>query len=62
VAKELGDVDRQARNEGFVSQAKPEVVERERERRSRLELEHGKLLESLKLAGATGSTRQRRCA
>jgi valyl-tRNA synthetase len=49
VAKELGDATAKLGNEGFVSRAKPEVVERERERRSRLEQEHGKLLESLKL-------------
>jgi len=49
VAKELGDVTGKLGNEGFVSKAKPEVVARERERRSRLEEEHGKLLESLKL-------------
>jgi valyl-tRNA synthetase len=49
VEKELGDVTNKLGNEGFVSKARPEVVERERERRSRLELEHGKLLETLKL-------------
>jgi valyl-tRNA synthetase len=42
VARKLG-------NEGFLAKAKPEVVARERERHSRLELEHGKLLESLRL-------------
>jgi valyl-tRNA synthetase len=49
VAKELGDVATRLDNDSFVSKAKPEVVARERERRSRLEVEHGKLLESLKL-------------
>jgi len=49
VAKELGDVTTKLGNDGFVSKAKPEVVARERERRSRLEQEHGKLLETLKL-------------
>jgi valyl-tRNA synthetase len=49
VAKELGDVAVKLENEGFLSKAKPEVVARERERRSRLEQEHGKLVESLKL-------------
>ena len=49
VAKELGDVNTRLGNEAFVSKAKPEVVARERERCSRLEEEHGKLLESLKL-------------
>jgi valyl-tRNA synthetase len=49
VAKELGDVNTRLGNEAFVSKAKPEVVARERERCSRLEAEHGKLLESLKL-------------
>ncbi|HEX6791986.1 MAG TPA: class I tRNA ligase family protein, partial [Candidatus Krumholzibacteria bacterium] len=49
VAKELGDVSTKLGNEGFTSKAKPEVVARERERRARLEVEHGKLLESLKL-------------
>jgi valyl-tRNA synthetase len=49
VAKELGDVTGKLGNEGFLAKAKPEVVTRERERRSRLEEEHGKLLESLKL-------------
>jgi valyl-tRNA synthetase len=49
VAKELSDVSHKLGNEGFTSKAKPEVVARERERRSRLETEHGKLLESLKL-------------
>jgi valyl-tRNA synthetase len=47
--KELGDVMTKLGNKGFVTRAKPEVVARERERRSRLELEHGKLLESLRL-------------
>ena len=49
VAKELGDVTTKLGNDGFVSKAKPEVVARERERRSRLEQEHGKLLETLKM-------------
>jgi valyl-tRNA synthetase len=49
VTKELGEVTTKLGNDGFVSKAKPEVVARERERRSRLEQEHGKLLESLKL-------------
>jgi len=49
VAKELGDVTTKLGNDGFVSKAKPEVVARERERLSRLEQEHGKLLETLKL-------------
>ena len=49
VAKELGDVSVRLGNESFVSRAKPEVVARERERLARLELEQGKLLESLKL-------------
>ncbi|HET6348331.1 MAG TPA: valine--tRNA ligase, partial [Candidatus Krumholzibacteria bacterium] len=49
VAKDLDDVTRKLGNDGFVSKAKPEVVARERDRRSRLELERGKLLESLKL-------------
>ena len=49
VEKELGAVATRLDNEAFVSKAKPEVVARERERRSTLELEHGKLLESLKL-------------
>jgi valyl-tRNA synthetase len=49
IEKELGDVTTKLGNEGFVSRAKPEVVARERERRSRLEVEHGKLLESLKI-------------
>jgi len=45
----MGDVATRLGNEAFVSKAKPEVVARERERSSRLEAEHGKLLESLKL-------------
>jgi valyl-tRNA synthetase len=49
VEKELGDVTVKLGNDGFVTRARPEVVARERERRSRLELEHGKLLESLKI-------------
>ncbi len=49
VAKELGDVTTKLGNAGFVSKAKPEVVARERERQARLEVERGKLLESLKL-------------
>jgi valyl-tRNA synthetase len=49
VEKELGDVATRLGNDSFVSRAKPEVVARERERQSRLEIEHGKLMESLKL-------------
>jgi valyl-tRNA synthetase len=49
VEKELGDVATRLGNDSFVSKAKPEVVARERERQSRLQVEHGKLMESLKL-------------
>jgi valyl-tRNA synthetase len=49
---ELADVNRKLGNEGFVAKAKPEVVERERARRERLETERAKLIESLALLGA----------
>ena len=49
VAGELGAVAAKLANDGFVTKAKPEVVARERERQTRLETEHAKLVESLKL-------------
>jgi valyl-tRNA synthetase len=52
VEAELGEVARKLSNESFVSKAKPEVVERERARRERLETELSKLVESLGLLGA----------
>jgi valyl-tRNA synthetase len=51
VEAELSDVARKLSNEGFVAKAKPEVVERERARRERLETELAKLVESLGLLG-----------
>ena len=51
VENELGDVARKLSNEGFVAKAKPEVVERERERHDRLETERAKLVESLEQLG-----------
>jgi valyl-tRNA synthetase len=51
VEAELSDVARKLANEGFVAKAKPEVVERERTRRERLETERSKLVESLGLLG-----------
>ena len=52
IEAELGDVARKLTNESFVSKAKPEVVDRERARRERLETELSKLVESLGLLGA----------
>jgi valyl-tRNA synthetase len=52
VETELADVARKLANEGFVSKAKPEVVERERARHERLETERAKLVESLALLEA----------
>jgi valyl-tRNA synthetase len=49
VEKELADTGARLDNPSFVSRAKPDVVERERERRSRLEVERAKLVESLAL-------------
>ena len=49
IDNELSEVTRKLANEGFVSKAKPEVVERERARRERLETERAKLMESLAL-------------
>jgi len=49
VEAELGEVARKLSNEAFVAKAKPEVVERERERRERLDTELAKLVESLVL-------------
>ncbi len=46
---ELSDVVRKLANDGFVAKAKPEVVDRERARRERLETERAKLVESLAL-------------
>jgi valyl-tRNA synthetase len=40
---------RKLANDGFVAKAKPEVVDRERARRERLETERAKLVESLAL-------------
>ena len=49
VEAELGEVARKLSNEGFVAKAKPEVVDRERVRRERLDTELAKLVESLAL-------------
>ncbi len=51
VEAELGEVAKKLSNPGFVAKAKPEVVERERTRRERLETELSKLVESLGLLG-----------
>jgi valyl-tRNA synthetase len=51
VEAELADVARKLANEAFVAKAKPEVVDRERARRERLETELSKLVESLGLLG-----------
>ncbi|MCI0451322.1 MAG: valine--tRNA ligase, partial [Candidatus Latescibacteria bacterium] len=51
VDAELAQVASKLANEGFVAKAKPEVVERERARRARLETELSKLVESLALLG-----------
>jgi valyl-tRNA synthetase len=45
----MADTGGRLANESFVSRAKPEVVERERERHGRLEVERAKLVESLAL-------------
>ncbi len=52
VEAELGEVARKLSNDSFVSKAKPEVVDRERARRERLETELSKLVESLGLLGS----------
>jgi valyl-tRNA synthetase len=49
VEAELSEVARKLSNQGFVAKAKPEVVERERARRERLDTELAKLVESLAL-------------
>ena len=49
VEREMADTGGRLANESFVSRAKPEVVERERERHARLEVERAKLVESLAL-------------
>ncbi|HEX5132026.1 MAG TPA: valine--tRNA ligase [Candidatus Krumholzibacteria bacterium] len=49
---ELAAVVAKLSNEAFVTRAKPEVVERERERRARLETELARLQESIGLLGA----------
>jgi len=49
IDSELSEVRAKLANEGFVAKAKPEVVERERARRERLDTERAKLVESLAL-------------
>ncbi len=47
IESELASVEKKLANENFVSRAKPEVVEREREKKTRLEIERDKINESL---------------
>jgi valyl-tRNA synthetase len=54
VEGDLAAVNAKLANESFVARAKPEVVEREREKRARLETELGKLSESIGLLRADG--------
>jgi valyl-tRNA synthetase len=54
VENDLAAVSAKLANENFVSRAKPEVVEREREKQARLETELSKLQESIALLRADG--------
>lgn len=54
VQSDLASVNAKLANESFVTRAKPEVVEREREKQNRLETELAKLEESIALLGAEG--------
>jgi len=54
VESDLAAVSAKLANENFVTRAKPEVVEREREKQARLETELGKLRESIGLLRADG--------
>jgi len=54
VQNDLSAVSAKLANESFVTRAKPEVVDREREKRTRLEMELSRLEESIALLGAEG--------
>ena len=49
IEQELQRVTKKLSNENFVAKAKPEVVEKEREKQSRLQSELDKLVESLNI-------------
>ena len=52
IEQELERVDKKLSNDKFVSRANPEVVEKEREKQSRLQSELEKLIESLNIIGS----------